>query len=209
MNRRLIALIALGLLALPATAEAAGRKTFGSSLSATPNKIEAEGVDSAYWNTKLANNRKFRVPAKGKVGTIKLKGNIAGQGGPNVVHFQILHPIGGGRMKVMLTSGNNQLQRGGDKNHVTTYHPINLCAREGDFVALSVIGGGTKFQVFSKVPGSNINSFTGAGGDNNGDTFKGTKHTGEELLMKTILWTGKGSDGAGICNSYNPSHAAR
>jgi hypothetical protein len=201
--RRLAILAALALLAVPAAAQAK-HIPFGSSLKATPNKVEAEGVDSAYWNTKLAGNRKFRVPSKGKIGTIKLKGNILGSGGPNVVHFQILHPIGNGRVKVMLTSGNNKLQRNGDKNHVTTYHPINLCARQGDFVALSVVGGGTKFQVFSKVAGSNIKSFTGAGGDMNGDTFKGTKHTGEELLMRTVLFTG---DDAGICRAYNPSKA--
>lgn len=199
--RRRAAFAALGLALVPAAAQAK-HIPFGSSLKATPNKIESEGVDSAYWNTNLPGTRKFRVPAKGKIGTIKLKGNIAGKGGKNVVHFQILHPIGGGRLKVMLTSGNNKLPVGGDKNHVSTYHPINLCARKGDFVAFSNIGGQTKFQVFSKVAASSIKSFTGAGGDNNGDTFTGTKHSGEELLMRTVLFTG---DDAGICRSYNPS----
>ena len=206
MTRRLALAAALAALALPAAAQAA-HIPFGSSLKATPNKIEKEGVDSAYWNTKLANNLKFRVPAKGKVATIKLKGNKVGSAGPNIVHFQILHPIGGGRLKVMLTSGSNKLQVNGDKNHITTYHHINMCARKGDFVAFSVVGGQAKWQVFSKVAASNINKFTGAGGDMNNDTFKGTKHAGEELLMRTVLWTGKGSNGAGFCNSYNPSKA--
>ena len=199
--RRIALITALALLALPAAA-LAKHIPFGSALSATPNKIEKEGVDSAYWNTNLPGTRRFKVPAKGKVGTIKVKGNIVGNNGPNVVHFQILHPIGNGRLKVMLTSGNNHLQRGGDKNHISTYHPINLCARKGDFVAFSVVGGQTKFQVFSNVAGSAIKSFTGAGGDNNGDTFKGTKHPGEELLMRTVLFTGTD---AGICRNYNPS----
>lgn len=202
MIRRAATFAGLLILAFPAAAQAK-HIPFGSSLKATPNKIHSPSVDSAYWNTKLAGNRKFRVPSKGKIGTIKLKGNKVGSKGLNVVHFQILHPIGNGRMKVMLTSGNNQLQVDGDKNHVTTYHPINLCARQGDFVAFSVVGG-AKWQVFSKVPGSNINSFTGAGGDMNGDTFKGTKHTGEELLMRTVLFTG---DDAGVCRNYNPSKA--
>lgn len=201
--RRAAALAALAALALPATA-AAKHVPFGSSLQATPNKIEQEGVDSAYWNTNLPGTRKFRVPDKGKIGTIKLKGNKVGSRGPNVVHFQILHPIGGGRLKVELTSGNNQLQVGGDKNHITTYHPINLCARKGDFVAFSVVGGQAKWQVFSKVPASDIKSFTGAGGDMNGDTFSGTKHAGEELLMRTVLFTG--SD-AGLCRTKHWSDA--
>jgi hypothetical protein len=208
MNRR-IALVALGLLALPATADAVGRTPFGSSLKATPNHIEQEGVDSAYWHGGLPGGRKFRVPAKGKVGTIKIKGNVAGPQGPNLVHFQILHPIGDGRMKVMLTSGNNYVPRGGDKNRVTTYHPVNLCARKGDSVALSVIGGQTRFRTFSNVQGATTKAFTGAGGDNNGDTFKARKLAGVELTMRMILWTGKGSDGAGICNSYDPNRAAR
>jgi hypothetical protein len=203
MSRRATLLAAFALLAVPAAASAK-HVPFGSSLKATPNKIEQEGVDSAYWNTNLPGTRKFRVPAKGKIGTIKLKGNKVGSTGPNVVHFQILHPIGNGRLKVELTSGNNKLQVNGDKNHVTTYHPINLCAREGDFVAFSVVGGQAKWQVFSKVDGSAIKSFTGAGGDMNGDTFKGSKHSGEELLMRTVLFTG---DDAGICRNKHWSDA--
>jgi hypothetical protein len=184
---------------VPTTAQAA-HIGFGSSLKATPNRIESQPVDSAFWAQNLPGTRKFKVPGKGKVGTIKLKGNIVGNGNPNLIHFQILRPIGGGRVQVKLTSGNNTLPRGGDKNHITTYHPINLCAHKGDFVALSTVGG-PKFQVFSSVMGATTNVFTGAGGDNNGDTFKGKKHEGEELLMRMVLWTGKGPGGAGICNS--------
>lgn len=202
--RRLVVTAALLALALPATAGAVGRTSFGSTLKATPNKVESQGVDTAFWATHLPNNRRYKVPAKGKVGTIKLKGNILGSKGPGFVHFQILHPIGGGKVKVMLTSGNNNVPRGGDKNHVSTYHPVNMCARKGDYVALSTVGGNTRFQLFSNVMGATTNVFTGAGGDMNHDTFKGNKHQGEELLMKMILWTGKGKDGAGICNSYNP-----
>lgn len=209
MSRRLPLLaVAAALLAIPAVAEAVGRAPFGSSLKATPNRIEAEGVDSVYWHANLPGTRRFRAPAKGKVGTIKVKGNIAGSQGPNVVHFQILHPIGDGKVRVMLTSGNNKLPRGGDPNKVTTFHPVNLCARKGDYVGFSVIGGGTRFRVFSTVQGSATKAFTGAGQDMNGDEFRGTTHQGEELLMRSILWTGKGKDGAGICNSYNPSKAA-
>jgi hypothetical protein len=203
--RRAALIAVLALAVLPASA-LAKHIPFGSSLSATPNHIESEGVDSAYWNTNLPGTRKFRVPAKGKIGTIKLKGNKVGSNGPNVVHFQILHPIGGGRLRVELTSGNNKLQVGGDKNHVTTYHPINLCAREGDFVAFSVVGGNAKWQVFSKgIAGSAFKSFTGAGGDMNGDTFSGTKHSGEELLMRTVDFTG---DDAGICRTKHWAAAA-
>jgi hypothetical protein len=199
MTRRLAILVALALLAIPAAAQAK-HIPFGSALSATPNKIEKEGVDSAYWNTNLPGTRKFRVPAKGRIFTVKIKGNVVGSQGPNVIHFQVLHPIGNGRLRVQATSGNNTVPRGGDKNRVTTYHLAGgaLCARKGDFVALSTIGGQTKFQVFSNVAGSNIKSFTGAGGDNNGDTFKGTKHTGEELLMRTVVYTG---NDAGVCGA--------
>jgi hypothetical protein len=209
MSRRLPILIAVGLLALPATADAVKHTPFGSSLKATPNHIEQEGVDSAYWASNLPGDRKFRVPAKSKIATIKIKGNVAGSQGPNLIHFQILHPIGNGRLRVMLTSGNNYLPRGGDPNRITTYHPKNLCAREGDFVALSVIGGQTRFRTFSNVQGAATKAFTGAGGDNNGDTFKGRKLGGVELMMRMSAWTGKGPNGAGGCNAYNPSRAAR
>ena len=194
MIRRLLIATALAALALPAAAEAK-KIPFGSSLKATPNHTEYAGVDTAYWSTNLPGTRRSKVPAKGKIGTIKVKGNVTSNG-PNLVHFQILRPIGNGHVKVILTSGNNYIPRGGSKNHVSTFHPINLCAHQGDYVALSTVGGQTHFQVFSNVMGSTTNVFTGAGRDNNGDTFKGTKRRGVELLMRMVDWTG--SD-AGIC----------
>ena len=120
-------------------------------------------------------------------------------------HFQVLHPISNGKVKVSLTSGPFHVPVGGDPNRVTTYHPVNLCVKKGDFVAFSDIGGfqhnsypnGTPFQVFSSVVGSVTDHHIQSGGINNGSSFKGKAKQNEELLMRMILVTGKD---AGICN---------
>jgi hypothetical protein len=122
-------------------------------------------------------------------------------------HFQILHPIGSGKMRVSLTSGKFYVPVGGDPNRVTTYHPINLCAKAGDAVAFNDVGGykppkypnGTPFRIFSNVTGASTNFFTGGGQTNNNDVFTGTAHPGEELLMRMVLLTG---DDAGYCQNH-------
>ncbi|HEX8074686.1 MAG TPA: hypothetical protein VF545_06855 [Thermoleophilaceae bacterium] len=195
---------ALAVAVVPGVADAK-RIVFGSDLTAPANRTETHGADSVFWNVGLAGGRKARVPARGRVATIKLKGTAIRNGKKPLTefHFQILHPSDG-RVRVSLTSGPFDVPVGGDPNQITTYHPVNLCARKRDFVAFNDEGGydppqypqGTPFRVFSSVPGSTTRFYTKADGTNNGARFKGSKHVGEELLMQMTVVTGKA---AGIC----------
>jgi hypothetical protein len=200
---------AVAALALPG---AAGASTihFGSDLSAPANMIEAHPVDSAFWAKALPGGLRVRAPARGKVTTIKLKGSVVRHDGASpvtLVHFQILHPIDNGKVRVSLTSGNFHVPVGGDPNHISTYHPVNLCAKQGDYVSFTDVGGykpphyphGTPFRVFSSVPDAVTNFFSKAGGTNNGKSFKGAPHQGEELLMRMTLVTGQD---AGYCQNH-------
>ena len=207
MTRRILTLAAAATLAIAGTAVAATIK-FGSDLKAPANLRETHPVDSAFWAKAFPDQRGVSAPAKGKVATVKLKGTAIKQHGKKPVttfHFQVLHPISNGKVKVSLTSGPFHVPVGGDPNRVTTYHPVNLCVKKGDFVAFSDIGGfqhnsypnGTPFQVFSSVVGSVTDHHIQSGGINNGSSFKGKAKQNEELLMRMILVTGKD---AGICN---------
>jgi hypothetical protein len=205
MNPRSVTLAALtvGLLAVPAAADASIFK-FGSDLTAPANRAEAHGADAVFWNTALPNGRRTRVPAKGQVLTLKLKGTAIKRGGTaprTLFHFQVLHPQPNGSVKVSLTSGPFHVPVGGDKNRVTTYHPVNLCAKQGDYVAFNDTGGfnppdypnGTPFRVFSSVANSTTSFFSSDNGTNNGSVFTGSPHAGEQLLMKVRLGTGQDS----------------
>jgi hypothetical protein len=202
MRRSLPLLLALPLLiAAPARA---GHVTIGSNLKAAATHAESHATDSAYWNTKLAKGR-VRSPAKGEVATVKLKGRVKVKGGaaPNVVmHIQVLRPIGGGKVRVMVTSGNLNLPLGGSADRVSAYTlqalPARICVHKGDYVALSTSGGyganyphGAAFQMFGSVGGSAFSSLFGAGRDMNGDAFAGTPHSGRELLMQVKIATHK------------------
>ena len=154
---------------------------------------------------------RVHVPAKGQVKAMRLKGRInpSGANPPNVVmHLQTLRPNGGGRLKVILTTGDLKLPFGGDPNHIWSYDDsdiVNLCVRKGDYVGLSTSGGygpedypdGAEFAVFGAVKGSAYKGFTGAHQDNNGNVIKGRKHRGRELLMQLKIVTGKA---AGVCS---------
>ena len=208
MRAAVIALIAIAAVAFPSAA-AAGTIRFGSNLQAPANRVEKHPVDSVFWARKFPDGRTVRAPARGKVATIKLKGSVVNKGGSPVTlfHFQILHPTGDGRMRVSLTSGPFHVPVGGDPNRITTYHPVNLCAKQGDAVAFNDVGGykppnypnGTPFRIFSNVTGASTNFFTGGGQTNNNDVFRATAHPGEELLMRMVLLTG--SD-AGYCQNH-------
>jgi hypothetical protein len=199
----------LAALALPTAAEA-GTIHFGSDLSAPANKIEAHPVDSAFWAKALPGGLRVRAPARGRVSTIKLKGSVVRHDGATpvtLVHFQILHPTSNGKVQVKLTSGNFHVPVGGDPNRISTFHPVNLCAKQGDYVSFTDVGGykpphyphGTPFRVFSSVPDAVTNFFSKAGGTNNGKSFKGAPHQGEELLMRMTLLTGQD---AGYCKNH-------
>jgi hypothetical protein len=200
----------VAVLAFPSAAMA-GKVTFGSALTAPANKTEAYPVDTEFWLTKLPGGAVTRAPARGKIGTIKLKGHIVKHGSTQPVtlfHFQILHPTGDGRLRVSLTSGNFHLPVGGDGNRITTYHPINLCAKKGDYVSFAGVGGykpgaypnGTPYRIFSNVPAATTGFFKKSGGINNGNVFTPKNpHQGEELLMRMVDLTG---DDAGYCKNH-------
>ena len=207
MTARVLTLAGVATLAIAGTAAATTIK-FGSDLKSPADLAETHPVDSVFWAKAFPDKRRVSAPAKGKVTTVKLKGTAIKKGRKQpvtLIHFKVLHPISNGRVKVSLTSGPFHVPVGGNPNRVTTYHPINLCVKKGDFVAFSDVGGyqrgsygnGTPFQVFSSVVGSITNRRTQSGGVNNGDTFKGKARADEELLMRMILVTGKD---AGICN---------
>jgi hypothetical protein len=204
------AVVVLAAVAFP-TGAMAKRHVWGSDLKAPANRIEAHPAASAFWQTALPGGARVRVPAKGRVSTLKLKGQAIKHGSTEPVtlfHFQVLHPVGGGKLRVSLTSGNFHVPVGGDPNRITTYHPVNLCAKKGDLVSFSDVGGyqrgsypsGTPFRVFSNVPGATTGFFTQPGGINNTNTFTPKKpHVGEELLMRITLVTG---DEAGWCRNH-------
>jgi hypothetical protein len=204
------AVAAIAAVAFPAGA-VAKRDVWGSDLKAPANRIEAHPAASAFWHTKLPGGARVRVPEKGRVSKLRLKGQAIKHGSTEPVtlfHFQILHPTGDGRLRVSLTSGNFHVPVGGDPNRITIYRPINLCAKKGDFVAFSDVGGykpgtypnGTPFRIFSNVPEARTGFFTQGGGINNGNTFTPKPpHVGEELLMRITLLSG---DDAGYCKNH-------
>ena len=209
MRRAALALAALGAVAVPAVASATTYR-FGSSLTAPANKIEAHPRDAIFWANALPNGAKFRAPAKGRIKTIKIKGSVVKRNGvtpDNRIHFQTLRPVAGGNVKVILTTGKFYVPIGGDPNRISSYSPVNLCVHQGDYIALHDVGGykpgsypnGAPFRVFSSgIAGAVTNFFSGAGA--NGSTFKGTAHTGEELLMRMVEVTGQ--EAGSYCNTH-------
>lgn len=192
--------MAVAALLVPATAWAK-HKTFGSDLKADASVELAQPVDTAYWNVGLPIKQGAKAPAKGSISTIRVKGTAVRHGPrpDTTIHFQVLHPIGHGKVKITLTSGAFNVPVGGDPNQVTSYHPVNLCVHKGDYVALNVIGGyeanhypsGTPFRIFAPLSGAAMRSYTKINGTNNGDRFKGKRTAGQELLMQTVLATKK------------------
>ena len=110
-------------------------------------------------------------------------------------------PIGGGRTRVDLTTGNLDVPFGGNANRITTYDAkdiVNLCVHKGDYIALSTSGGfnpddypgGAEFAMFGAVRRFHRSgSSRSAGGDNNGSVFKG-----------------RGAQGQGAAHAAAPRH---
>jgi hypothetical protein len=204
---RLLLTALVAALAPAATAHAAVT-TFGSDLSAPANRANAHGADTAFWNAALAGGQVVTAPADGQITSIKVKGGVLTSTKDNrvarLIHFQVLHPRGGTRNRVELTSGNFYLPRSNDQQVVTTYREprlVNLCVHRGDIVALNTIGGfefrpndgvaGSELQVFSDVPGSLVRWYEKDNGTNNGTTLPGfTESPGQELLMQTVVSSG-------------------
>ena len=197
--------------ALPDAADAALYR-FGSSLAARANVAERHGADSVFWSRSLAGGRRVRVRYSGQILSVRMKGiALRAAGGPRPLtefHIQVLQPLRDGRVRVRLTSQPFNIPYTGDPQQITTYRPINLCARRGDYVAFNDEGGfqphwypnGVPYQVFSRVGRSSTRFFTKDNGTNNGARFRGTVHRGRELLMQMRLGTGRHVSAA--CRSY-------
>jgi len=172
---------------------------------------ETHGVDAAFWGLALPGGRGTIVPSSGQITTIRLKGTAVPSSAPGApppltdVHFQVLHPRADGAVTVSLTSQPFKIPSGGDPNRITSYRPVNLCAAAGDYVAFNDSGGfeptyypqGVPYRVFSQVPGASTGFFSKGNGTNNGATFSGARHEGQELLMQMDLATGP--DATPIC----------
>ena len=206
----------LVLCAMAATPASARITIYGSKLEADATISEAHPIDNAYWHTKLAGGRKVRAPASGQILVVRVKGTVRRKAGApqpeNRVFFQHLRPRAGGRVKVLQTSQPFELKVGGPPNQIQVFRPTNLCARKGDIIDLSNIGGftgaypsGSPFQIFGAVPGSETARHTGKGGLNNGEIFGPTrKRPDTELLMQ--MWLGTGSHYGGACRAFNASN---
>jgi hypothetical protein len=228
----LTAALAALALALPA-ASSADVVTFGSDLKAPANIVEPHngihpnyggvwfGADTAFWNGKLANGSDPRVPLDGQITELRVKGIALS--GPNwapnpraLVHFQVLRPQPDGNLKVDLTSGGVDWPIGGDQQQITSYRPINLCARRGDYVDFNTWGGhewrwdtlgGIPMQVFSRVSGSSMDWYEKDQGTNNGDTLFGRTRQGVELLLQATIATGP--DATDTCPGGYAQHIYR
>ena len=153
------------------------------------------GADTAIWNTALASGT-AAAPAEGQARKVKIEGCAEpAKGGPaplTQIHLQVVTPISGGGAKVDLTSQPFNLpvcgENGASGSTVTTYEPINLCMKQGDYVDFNDEGGfvekyyrsGVPYRVLAPVQGSSSNSFIKGGGTNNGDTMSPSESSAME-----------------------------
>jgi hypothetical protein len=206
------------LVALPAAGQASVT-TLGSDLSRAANQVEAHGADSVFWTPTIGRSS-GAVPRDGQIILVRLRGGVVADPTGRVKpdpqsHIQVLHPIGGGRVKVALTSGLWRLPVAANPQSISSFKPINLCVHKGDFVAFNDFGGfeyrwgnygGMPVQVFADSPLWNMNFYTKNAGTNNGDQFApATVTQGRELLMQYQLGTGR--DAVSICPGGYREHA--
>ncbi|MEA2398351.1 MAG: hypothetical protein QOK25_1907 [Thermoleophilaceae bacterium] len=215
-----LAALAVSVAALAAPAAGQANVTvFGSDLSKPANLVEDHGADAAFWNLAIDGDPgRAVVPADGQITVASVKGTVladpTGRAKPDPqFHFQVLHPIGGGSVRVDLSSGAFRVPVGGNPQAVSSFRPVNLCVHRGDYVDFNDIGGfewrwgaygGMPFQVFSRTPASTTAFYTSSNGTNAGSQFGNTPHQGEELLMQTTLATGP--DATDICPGGYAQH---
>ncbi|HKP89143.1 MAG TPA: hypothetical protein VJT75_04135 [Thermoleophilaceae bacterium] len=226
---------AAALLALPASGHAAVM-TIGSDLTKEANVFEAHGADAAFWNTSI-DGQPGAIPADGQITFIRVKGSVVDDprhrrySGTKPLdpqfHFQVLHPISGGRqMRVMLSSAPFRLpvtldgDSSAETQQISGYKPVNLCVRKGDYVDFNDIGGhewswperstidGMHVQVFSRTPGSTVGFYSKNNGTNiNSEWTPAAFNQGEELLMQMKLATAP--DASDICEGGYMQHIFR
>ena len=220
-------------LSVPATADTAtGLNYRGVDIPTISNgqgvvvHVNHDGADGALWNTQIVNGAP-QVPASGQILTVKLEGCAQpARGGPaplTQIHFQDFTPVGGGSVKVNVTSqpfdipvcGNTAADGSpASGSTVTSYQPANMCASQGDYVAFNEEGGfdptfypsGVPYQVLGAVSGSSSDSFVRNNGTNNGATLSSADTTnhdgfahnpGKELMLEATVGTGQ--DGTALC----------
>jgi hypothetical protein len=217
-----VAAIAAAALALPAAGQAAVTAV-GSSLAKPADLVEAHGADALFFNTSI-DGLPGAMPTDGQITLVRVKGSVLDspslrrnpQAPKPMFHFQVLHPVGGGVMRVMLSSApfflpivtvarDGSLQ--GNPQAVNSYSPVNLCVHKGDFVDFNDIGGsewswggldGMHVQAFSRTPGSTTGFYTKSNGTNiNSQWTPQAFNQGEELLMQAKLSTG--ADATDFC----------
>jgi hypothetical protein len=179
------------------------------------------GADTAIWNTELKTGTPG-APAEGQAVKIKLEGCAEPtRGGPpplTQIHFQDITPLAGGSAKVNLTSQPFDIPVCGEKGAsgatISTYEPINLCMKQGDYVDFNDEGGyveryyrnGVPYRVLGSVPGSSADSFIKGGGTNNGAVMSSSARSpmegfatnpNEELMLQVEF--GTGPDATHIC----------
>ncbi len=171
------------------------------------------GADTAIWNTAVAGHR-GSMPRSGQAVRIRLQGcAVRPAGAPEPlteVHFQTLHPQGGS-LKVALTSAGFHIpvcgEGGAGPATVSSYTPVNLCVKAGDYVGFNDEGGfaepwyraGVPYETLGASKGSEIASFIKSDGTGNGAVFNPAERaslegfatrSGEALRMQVILGTG-------------------
>ena len=180
------------------------------------------GSDTAIWNVALKNGSPS-APENGQAVKIKLEGCAeAAPRGPaplTQIHFQDISPLPGGGAKVNLTSQAFDIpvcgHGGASGGTITTYEPINLCMKAGDYIDFNDEGGyvenvyrnGVPYRVLGAVTGSKADSFIRGGGTNNGAVMSSSDRTSmdgfaenehEELMLQVVF--GTGPDATHICS---------
>jgi hypothetical protein len=164
----------------------------------------ANPVDTVYWSVAQAGGTDPTVPEAGQVRVIHVRGcalpGREGQSPLTQIHFQTLTPAGGNEVSVKATSQPLNVPvcgRDASPRSVTTFHPRYLCAASGDYVAFNDEGGfgagfphGVRYRLFGQASGAVTDSFTRAGGTNNGSHLNGTPIDGVQLMLSYVLGTG-------------------
>jgi hypothetical protein len=217
-------------LSRPATLNTAANLSYLGTYTAVPPAPDAPngifhtnhfGADTALWNVALARGEP-RAPATGQALKVSLEGCAnAASGGPaplTQIHFQDITPRANGGARVNLTSQAFEIPvcgRGGASGStISSYYPINLCVREGDYVAFNDEGGyvenvyrsGVPYRVLRFARGSTSNSFLKDNGTGNGAILSSSdlsanqgfaSNRNVELMLRVTL--GTGSDATHIC----------
>ncbi|MEA2368469.1 MAG: hypothetical protein QOH38_1187 [Thermoleophilaceae bacterium] len=214
-------LTALAALALVPAAGQAEVMTLGSDLSQPANLIDAHGADSVWWNSFIG-GKSQAVPVGGQVTFVRVKGSVLDdpdkpQRPDPQFHFNVIRPLGGGRVRVMLSTAPWRLPitypqsasgapARGDMQQIHGFKPVNLCVSPGDYVAFNDFGGfewrwggypGMAVQVFSRVPDTISPFYTKNAGITNGAEFTPQATKQQEVLMQYKLSTGP--DATDLC----------